>query len=258
MSPSLSIVIATNNSSQHIVATIESILAQQECLLDVIIVDAESHDGTLSTIASYNSPLFRVQSVPKGSTLFEMLNRGIKMASGQYIQFFFPGDGYLFEQAAKTLVTELQANGFPDLYYTACVIQDDAKNSHLFFRPFQKELLACGSQPTVLQACLIKKTIFQKIGYFNLRYEKRASFDFYIRFLLFPESTFVAEKRVYIELMPISMDAAFLIQNVKENVQIIYRYFGISKLFHYLLKQKEMKRLWTRVKRRFKLAFQRR
>src|SRR5262249_9460502 len=131
MTAVVSLIIPTKNASQHIGATIESILAQRNCLLDVIVIDAESEDGTLSTVASYNSPFIRTQSVPKESTLFEMVNRSIKMASSDYIQVFFPGDGYLFEGAIAALLTELQANNLPDLYYTACVIQDDAKNNYL-------------------------------------------------------------------------------------------------------------------------------
>ena len=257
MTTKLSIIIPTKNASQHLTHTIESLISQEKCDFEAIFIDAESRDGTLEFIASYTDTRLRVQSVPEEASLFEMINRGIKLATGEYVQILLPGDNFLFVDAIATALWQLESHAFPNLFYTACFVQDDAKASRFFFRSLQKEQLAKGNQPTVLQACFIKKSCLQTLGYFNSKYKRRAAFDFFCRFLLKSEYRFASEMRVYVDLKPLVMDARFLVENMKESYQIIRVYFGLMKACQYLWRQKDLKRLWMRAKRRFRLAFQR-
>jgi glycosyltransferase involved in cell wall biosynthesis len=250
----ISIVVATHNASQHLASTIDSILSQQHGLFEAIFIDAESTDRTLEIIRSYEDSRIRIQSVPTNN-LFEMINRGIAMAQGEYVQILLPGDQYLSPSSLQIVAHQIADNDLPDLFYSACTIYDEWQKSHFLFRPLKKELLRQGLQPTMMQAMWVKKSTFKKLGYFDAQYAVRAAFDFFIRFAKHPELSAYSEMRVYIESKPLLMKYSFLLRSFRETFVLIRKYYGFTWSIIWLIRQKDLKRLLVRTFYKIKEAF---
>src|ERR1700733_13045087 len=82
--PSVSVIIPTFNSTEKISLTLESVLAQIYPDFEIIIVDAGSTERTLEVIKNYRDERIRLYSIP-GYQRYEMLNKGISQAKGEYI-----------------------------------------------------------------------------------------------------------------------------------------------------------------------------
>ena len=81
----------TYNAEKVLEDTIQSVISQTYHHIEYIIVDGASKDGTLSIINRYRSRIHTVVSEPdKG--LYDAMNKGIALASGDYLCSLNAGD----------------------------------------------------------------------------------------------------------------------------------------------------------------------
>lgn len=93
MSNSISIVTVTYNSRLQLLETIESVKVQKDngALIEFIIIDGKSTDGTIETIHENLSIIDHYISEPdKG--IYDAMNKGLKVATGDSILFLNSGD----------------------------------------------------------------------------------------------------------------------------------------------------------------------
>jgi glycosyltransferase involved in cell wall biosynthesis len=90
----ISIITATYNSSKTIKDTIDSLVMQNYSDLEYIIVDGNSSDNTLDIISEYNNKLnIKLISEPdKG--IYDAMNKGVKMATGDIVGILNSDDFY--------------------------------------------------------------------------------------------------------------------------------------------------------------------
>lgn len=90
----ISIITVSYNSAATIKDTIESIESQDYSNIEYIIVDGGSKDGTLDIIEEYSNVITKSVSEPdKG--IYDAMNKGIQMASGEVIAILNSDDFYL-------------------------------------------------------------------------------------------------------------------------------------------------------------------
>lgn len=98
-SVTVSIVTVAFNASSTIKETIDSVLNQKDELVEYIIVDGGSRDGTLDIIQSYGNQIDKVISEPdKG--ISDAFNKGIRKSSGDII-CIVNSDDILYEGSIK-------------------------------------------------------------------------------------------------------------------------------------------------------------
>lgn len=108
----ISIITVACNSARDIIPTIESVLAQDtgQTELEYRIIDGKSTDGTAEAARSYcyrmeeKGILYDVVSEPDGG-IYDAMNKGIRLASGQLIGFLNSGDWYEPGALAQVLQT---------------------------------------------------------------------------------------------------------------------------------------------------------
>ncbi|MCM1140043.1 MAG: glycosyltransferase [Muribaculum sp.] len=89
----VSIITVCYNAVSEIESTIRSVLAQSYENLEYIVVDGGSTDGTLDILNRYSDCIHALISEPdKG--IFDAMNKGITLASGDYINFMNAGDSF--------------------------------------------------------------------------------------------------------------------------------------------------------------------
>lgn len=108
------------NSELLIGKTIESVLNQSYSNIEYIIIDGKSTDNTLDVINSYKEKLierdyeFKVISEPDEG-IYDAMNKGVRMASGDVIGLINSGDWYEPE-AVSCMVENYEKEHF-DLFY---------------------------------------------------------------------------------------------------------------------------------------------
>lgn len=181
----LSIVTVCYNSEKTIRDTLNSILKQDIESLEYIIIDGGSTDETLMIIDSYKelflnkNIVFKLISEPdKG--IYDAMNKGIRIASGDYIGFINSDDWYENE-ILKTLpfsnkeIDLIYGNmSFVDL--NGDVIKSNVKKRNLKFSHYFET-------PFFFPSLFIKRLIIVEIGGFSLNYSIAADYDLIIKLL---------------------------------------------------------------------------
>ena len=175
--PKFSIITVTYNAEKVLEDTILSVISQTYHHVEYIIVDGGSEDKTLSIIDRYRSRIHTVVSEPdKG--LYDAMNKGISLATGDYLCFLNAGDCFHEDNTLQQMVHTIIGNELPDVLYGETAIVD--KNGHflrmrrlsapetLTWKSFKQGMLVCH------QAFFPRHTLVEP---YNLQYRFSADFD---------------------------------------------------------------------------------
>ncbi len=114
-SPSITIITVVYNGADLIEKTIESVIGQTYPL-QYIIVDGESKDGSLDIIKRYDKQISHWMS-EKDNGIYDAMNKGVNLASGDWICFLNCGDVFADAHTVATVAENIQANNQPDIIY---------------------------------------------------------------------------------------------------------------------------------------------
>jgi len=252
--PRITIIIPTFNSSQNIAATLGGILYESYPDYEVIIVDAESTDKTLDIVHSFFDPKIRICSVT-AYQLYEMLNKGISLATGEYINILMPGDSYLSINTFKAVMKLVADHEKPYLVYGGCLLRDGKSEPRICYRELSANLLRKGIQPTALQAVWFHKDVFPVIGKFRTHFKIRGELDLFCRFVLSPGLQHKSTTHVLIDFDLNLIDLKDVSLHFKETFEIVFHYFGFIAALKWLATQKDAGRIvslwWHRLKSAF-------
>ena len=100
----ISIVIATLNSGKTLAQTLDSIRYQKynDLEVEVVVIDGKSSDNTLSVIEEYSDVVSKFIS-EKDTGIYNAFNKGISLATGDYICFIGSDDCYCNYNVFTTL-----------------------------------------------------------------------------------------------------------------------------------------------------------
>jgi len=252
--PTVTVTVPTFNSARSIARTLDSIFLQQYSDLDVIVVDAGSTDRTLAIVRNYYGDRVRVYSVTSFN-LYEMINKGIALAKGQYVNFLCPGFFYINKDILQGIMSMAIDHEMPHLVYGAALLRDSRSDAKILFRPMAMGQLKKGKQPTSLGACWFRKDLFRKLGMFRLDLGMRGGFDMMCRFLKYGKLEAVSTSRVMIdqELRPITRASVW--QHFWETLDVVYRHFGVLMAIRWMLRQRDCYRIIQLWFRSIKIAF---
>lgn len=181
--PKFSIVTVTYNAGATLEDTIQSVITQSYKNLEYIIVDGGSKDRTLEIIRQYRPHISKVISEPdKG--LYDAMNKGIRMATGDYICFLNAGDELHEDDTLLLMVHSLTESSLPDVIYGETAIVDEEGHflrmrrlsapEHLNWKSFRNGMMVCH------QAFFARRDLVEP---FDLQYRFSADFDWCIRIM---------------------------------------------------------------------------
>lgn len=116
----VSIITITYNSALTLKDTIESVVNQTYDDIEYIIVDGQSIDETLQIIENYKNRIAKIVS-EKDNGLYDALNKGIAMATGDVIGILHSDDFYTNNNVIANVVNTISKHNadavYADLYY---------------------------------------------------------------------------------------------------------------------------------------------
>ena len=108
----VSIITVCLNCSMHIRKAIESVISQTYPLIEYVIIDGASTDGTVEIIEKYRDRIAHFISEPD-TGLYNAMNKGIGAATGD-ILFFLNADDYFADENVVADVADVFSKN-PDI-----------------------------------------------------------------------------------------------------------------------------------------------
>lgn len=182
--PKFSIITVTYNAGKALEDTIQSVITQTYKNVEYIIVDGKSTDSTMDIVNRYREHIHTIVSEPdKG--LYDAMNKGIDLATGDYLCFLNAGDELHEDDTLQLIVHSLNGEKeLPDVIYGETAIVDEEGHflrmrrlstpEHLTWKSFQHGMLVCH------QAFMPRRDLAVK---YNLKYRFSADFDWCIRIM---------------------------------------------------------------------------
>ena len=200
--PLVSVCVPTYNGEQYLGEALDSILNQSYPKIEVIISDDSSSDNTLKIVEDFckkaNFPVRVKEHKPCG--IGANWNNCVKHAEGKYIKFLFQDD--ILEPECVEKMTELAESSPVNLAIIYCrkllvgdfTVKQKEGVEKLFtkykYSSATKILRSPGlynkprnklGEPT---SVLIKKDVFDKVGFFDERLEQSLDYEFWSRVMV--------------------------------------------------------------------------
>jgi len=180
----VSIITAVFNNKSHIRDCITSIVGQSYPNVEHIIVDGGSTDGTLDVIKENDHSIERWISEPDRG-IYDALNKGIEMASGDVIGFLHADDLYAHRRVIETVVTHLEKDGVDTCYGDLLYVDGDDTDKIIRYwrsRPYTDDLFKSGWMPPH-PTFFAKKNVYERFGSFDTVFRIAADYELMLRFL---------------------------------------------------------------------------
>lgn len=106
----ISVITVCYNAENVIERTMRSVLSQNYTDIEYIIVDGASSDNTMEMIRRYATDIrIRYLSEPDRG-IYDAMNKGIQLATGDYLEFLNAGDAFVDSDIVGTVVQKIEQN----------------------------------------------------------------------------------------------------------------------------------------------------
>ncbi len=180
----ISIITVVYNGVSTIEDCIESVLLQTYNDIEYIVIDGCSDDGTQAVIAKYSNRIQKIISEPDAG-IYDAMNKGLTVATGEYIAFLNADDFYYRPDRVEKMVTLLEKNnleaGYADLLY---VHRNDKTKITRYWQAgkYQGNNFLFGWMPPH-PTFVAKRICYNRFGGFNLSLGSAADYELMLRFV---------------------------------------------------------------------------
>lgn len=178
--PILSVITITLNDRQGLHDTVSSVMEQSyEVPIEHIIVDGLSGYDVRALLDGLESPAHLISERDKG--LYDAMNKGIRLATGQYIIFLNSGDLFADEKVVFRIRQAIETEGADLIYGDSLERQIDG--SIIYKKSRSIRTLPLG-MVTHHQSMVFRRSLLIEYDiYHDLSYRIAADYEFCLRFL---------------------------------------------------------------------------
>jgi len=181
----LSIITPCLNRVNSIEYSIQSVLKQGYSEVEHIVIDGGSTDGTLEILARY--PHLKVLS-EKDHGMYDALNKGLDIASGEIIGFLNTDDLYA-DNVFQTVMRYFHNENIEAVSGKAQIFEEEkdgtSKTILELFPPHPDKLVeAAITGSTIFNAWFYRKSIIHQVGNFDAQYKISGDADLVLRLAL--------------------------------------------------------------------------
>ena len=221
----LSIITIVFNGEKYLETTIKSVLSQTYQNIEYIIIDGDSIDYTIQIVNKYKDKISKVIS-EKDKGIYDAMNKGISMATGDYILFLNAGDE-LFDKNTLENIFKLQENA--DVYYGDTVVVNEEREivsnrrlkppKILNWKSLQWGMVVCH------QSFIVKRSLCPS---YDLSYKISADFNWMVE-VLKKSHSIVNTNLVISKFLRGGTSRKYLVKSLKERFQIMVRQYGFFR-----------------------------
>lgn len=226
----LSIITVNLNNRDGLQKTIESVVSQTFKDFEWMVIDGGSTDGSKELIEQYADHFaYWVSEPDKG--IYNAMNKGVRMAKGDYLQFLNSGDWLWDSHILQNVFSNNDVDN-TDILYGKCLVHDT--NGEVFeygphydiFTPFSL-VYSTISHP----ASFTRRNLFDRVGIFDETFRIAGDLEFFFRAIIINSATtkFIDQAITHFSGGGVSMTSPITIEKEKEVIINKYMIHGCSE-----------------------------
>jgi len=228
--PLISIVTVVYNGDKHLEQTIQSVLKQTYNNIEYIIIDGGSTDNSLNIIKKYSGQIDYWISEPD-SGIYNAMNKGISLCTGEYIAFLNADDWYNLDTLELVSKAAEGNNDFICGDVKILSIDDTAADTIMKVDIDNYKV----RMPLGHPALFVKRFHLLKYG-FDESYRIIADYDFVLKLIEdYISHAYIQQPLTNFRLGGISSSEDLR----KERLKLYYNHFGLGYALSYFIKQSE-------------------
>lgn len=195
----LSVITINRNNASGLKKTMQSVLDQGFKDFEFVVVDGASTDGSVEVIKGFE-PAFGerlkwISEPDKG--IYNAMNKGIRMADGNYVEFLNSGDCLASDEVVDRMVDALGKERFPSILYGNMikVFPDGHRFKDRCFAGREISFLGFYTGTLNHSPAYIRKSLFEKYGMYDESLRIVSDWKWYLNAIIFGE-----EKPVYADI----------------------------------------------------------
>lgn len=225
--PLISIITVCFNEEKNIVSTLQSVEEQIYQNIEYIIIDGGSTDKTLSFLENFKSSITILIS-EKDNGLYDAMNKGIKVANGEWIIFLNSGDTFFNNEVLLNVVESIEKENRYDIIYGNTIMANPGKYK-IQETSYNHQLL--NEYPSLRHgACLIRSEYHKK----NLYQTNRKDLGFALDYLFLFNAFNTKRRFKKIEMIFIQFLAEGVSNNLTQSIRYNYRINGSKSIQSFL------------------------
>lgn len=182
--PKLSIITCTYNSAKYLEQNINSVLNQNFKDFEYVFIDGGSTDGTQDIILSYKNKLNIKLVSEKDNGIYDAMNKGIKMASGDVIGILNSDDFYDNNTVLSSVIEAFYDPKIDAVYGDISYFAKDINKVTRYWKAGGYKESNLNNGWTIPHPSLfLRKSVYDKCGVFNIDLKVAADYEFILRIL---------------------------------------------------------------------------
>ncbi len=179
--PSFSVVTPSFNQSRYLRDNIESVLAQDYPLVEHIVIDNASTDGTVELLREYPSVEW-ISEADSGQS--DAINKAIARSSNEWI-VWVNSDDFLLPDCLTTVAQHIETHPDAQVFYSNIVHTDETgsitRKSKPNYSPWKLRHWWWGSVQLWQPGTIVKRTVFETVGPLDVTLDYAMDFDFMLK-----------------------------------------------------------------------------
>lgn len=166
----LSVITINRNNAAGLEKTMASVAAQSFKELEYIVIDGASTDGSVEVVKKIAPEFDHLKWISEpDSGIYNAMNKGIRMASGDYIQILNSGDCLAGNDVTERMLIELEKAGNPSIFYGNMIkcFPDGRKLVDKCFAGQEITMLGMFTGTLNHNPAYIRRDLFDKYGYYD-------------------------------------------------------------------------------------------
>lgn len=183
----LSIITINRNNADGLEKTLQGVADQTFKEFEYIIVDGASTDQSVNVIKAHEADFSHLRWVSEpDSGIYNAMNKGIRMASSDYIQVLNSGDCLAAEDVTERMLVALEKADNPSILYGNMVkcFPDSRKMVDKGFAGHEITMLGMFTGTLNHDPAYIRRDLFEKYGYYDESLKIVSDWKWYIQAII--------------------------------------------------------------------------
>ena len=214
----LTIITINRNNAVGLEKTLMSVANQILKEFEYVVIDGASTDGSVEMIKRYESQFAHLKWISEpDSGIYNAMNKGIRMASGDYIQILNSADCLATPDVIGRMLTELEKADYPSILYGNMIkcFPDGRKIVDKGFDGQEITMLGMYNGTLNHDPTFVRRDLFGKYGYYDEKLRIVSDWKWYLQAIILG-----SEQPKYVDLDVTLFDMTGISENADSEAMI--------------------------------------